>query len=143
MKNSRILIAVDSGEYNIKVAREGFLLAEKMNAQPALIFVVDSSKAMGNVDAGISSESALIVLKKEAEFMISGLSKMYHGPHELVKWMPVGRPTEEIILTAKDWHADMIVIGKQGKSGWIRLLVDSVANYVVKHSEIPVLIIPS
>jgi nucleotide-binding universal stress UspA family protein len=53
----------------------------------------------------------------------------------------VGSAVEEIILAAKNGHAEMIVMGTHGH-GWIgRALMGSVAQRVVTDSEIPVLLV--
>jgi nucleotide-binding universal stress UspA family protein len=45
-----------------------------------------------------------------------------------------------IVQTAKDEHADLIVMGSHGRSGIARLMLGSVANKVVAESPIPVLV---
>ena len=67
MSYDRILIAVDSSEYSMTAAKKGFELSHQLNAKAALLFVIDTTKTLGNVDAGITHEEALIVLKKEAK----------------------------------------------------------------------------
>ncbi len=49
-----------------------------------------------------------------------------------------GVPYEEIVQTAKERGADMIVIGTHGRTGFSHLLMGSVAERVVRSSEIPV-----
>ena len=39
---------------------------------------------------------------------------------------------------ARDWGADLIIIGSRGHTGIVRLLVGSVSRYVVDHSPCPV-----
>lgn len=46
MSYKKILIAVDSSEFAMAAAKKGLALAHQLNAQAALIFVVDQSKAM-------------------------------------------------------------------------------------------------
>lgn len=141
MAYSKILIAVDSSEYSMKAARKGLELAHQLNAKTALLFIVDKSKAMGNVDAGIMPGEALIVLKKEAEQTLDQLAKMYNGK-EIMKFMPEGHPAEDIIKTSETWSADLIVMGTHGRTGLQHLFMGSVAEYVVRHSKIPVMIVP-
>lgn len=52
-----------------------------------------------------------------------------------------GRPGPEIIKFAADNEADMIVMGTHGYKGFQRLLMGSVAEYVLRHAECPVLTI--
>lgn len=143
MAYSKVLIAVDSSEYSMKAAKEGLELAHQLNAKAALLYVVDTSKAMGNVDAGIMPQQALIVLKKEAEQTLDELAAMYNG-NEIMKFMPEGaHPAEDIIQTAENWEADLIVIGTHGRTGLLHLLMGSIAEDVVRHSKIAVMVVPS
>ena len=116
MAYSKILIAVDSSAFSMKAAKKGLELAHQLHAKAALLFVVDTSKAMGNLDAGIMPNEALIILKKEAEQMLDELATMYNG-NELMKFMPEGHPSEDIVKTAENWEADLIVIGTHGRTG--------------------------
>lgn len=142
MSYNKILIAVDSSGFSMTAAKKGLELASQLNAQAALLFVVDISKATGNVDAGILPQEALIVLKKEAEQTLDELAAIYNG-RDLIKLMPEGRPMQDIITTSQSWEADLIVIGTHGRTGLLHLLVGSVAEYVVRHSGIPVMVVPS
>lgn len=142
MSYRKIIIAVDSSEYSITAAKKGLELARQLNAKAALLFVVDESKAMGNADEGILPDAALIVLKKEAEQTLDSLAKIYDGD-DLVKLMPEGKPKEDIIKTAQSWEADLIVLGTHGRTGLKHLLMGSIAEHVVRHSDIPVMVVPS
>jgi nucleotide-binding universal stress UspA family protein len=142
MAFQKILIAVDSSEYSLTAARKGLELAHQLQAKAALIFVIDSAKTLGNVDAGITHEQALIVVKKEVEQTLDQLAMMYNGA-ELIKLMPEGHPKEEILKTAETWQADLIVIGTHGRTGFLHLLLGSVAEEVVRRSKIPVIVVPS
>lgn len=47
MSYKRVLIAIDSRANPINIARKSFELTDQLNADTALIFVVDKSKANG------------------------------------------------------------------------------------------------
>lgn len=142
MSYKKILIAVDSSEFSMKAAKKGFELAHELNAKVALIFVVDVSKAIGNVEVGLMPETALLILKKEAMQTLDGLSTMYNGK-ELLKFMPEGHPSDDIIKTSKTFQADLIIIGTHGRTGLQHLLMGSVAENVIRQSKIPVMVVPS
>jgi nucleotide-binding universal stress UspA family protein len=141
MPYSRILISVDSHENSISVAKKGIDLAKKLEAKAALLFVVDKAKAMGNIDANILPHEALIILKKEAQQTLDQLAAMNDG-NNLAKFMPEGHPAEDIIKTAINWEADLIVLGTHGKKGLSKLLSHNVSDYVLHHSKVPVMLIP-
>jgi nucleotide-binding universal stress UspA family protein len=51
----------------------------------------------------------------------------------------VGAPWSEIVNLAREEHADMIVMGTQGRTGLDRLLLGSVAERVIRQAPCPVL----
>ncbi len=142
MPFKKVLIAVDSSEYSMAATKKGLELAHQLKAEAALIYVVDTSKAMGSVDANIMPSEALLVLKKEAEETLEQLSKMYNGTG-LMKFMPEGHPSEDVIKTSTTWNADLIVVGTHGRTGLERLLTGSVAEHILRHSQIPVMVVTS
>jgi universal stress protein A len=52
-----------------------------------------------------------------------------------------GKPADEILAAAREWEADVIVIGTHGRSGVSRLVLGSTADLVVRHAPCPVLVI--
>jgi Universal stress protein UspA and related nucleotide-binding proteins len=133
LKYNRILIAVDGSKHSLNIAEKGLTLARQLKAEVAIIFVIDKSKAMGSVDANITPEEAEILLKKEAIYIMDSIASTF-GYNDFIRFMPVGYPKEDIIKISDTWHADVIVIGRHGKSGIINILMGSVAEYVLYHS---------
>lgn len=52
-----------------------------------------------------------------------------------------GRPGDEIVTFAEERGADLIVISTHGLSGIERILMGSVAQYVVQHASCPVFVV--
>jgi nucleotide-binding universal stress UspA family protein len=52
-----------------------------------------------------------------------------------------GRPDEEIVEAARDAGVDLIAMSTHGRGGLGRLLFGSVAEQVLRHAEVPVLMI--
>ncbi len=50
-----------------------------------------------------------------------------------------GDPAEQVLETARDLDADLIVMGTHGRKGLSHLVLGSVAERVVRESPIPVL----
>ncbi len=50
-----------------------------------------------------------------------------------------GNPGPVIVQVARDQGCDMIVLGTHGRSGLLRILMGSVAEYVLRHAHCPVL----
>jgi len=54
-----------------------------------------------------------------------------------------GRPHEVILRIAYKEGADMIVMGTHGRTGLARAIIGSVADRVVRHSKLPVVLVPT
>lgn len=55
-----------------------------------------------------------------------------------IAFVPLGSPGPEIVKAAKEWQADLIMIGSHGRRGITRALVGSVAEGVMRHASCPV-----
>jgi nucleotide-binding universal stress UspA family protein len=51
----------------------------------------------------------------------------------------VGKIADEIVRVANEEHANLIIMGIQGKKGWRRMHLDSISEKVVQRSPIPVM----
>jgi nucleotide-binding universal stress UspA family protein len=45
-----------------------------------------------------------------------------------------GEPKEQILRCAEAWHADLILLGSHGRTGYSRLLLGSVSEAVMRHA---------
>lgn len=147
MSYKKILIAVDGRANSMTVAKKGFELAEQLNAEVALVYVVDLSIAIRNYeivnpDLGIFIKESINVLKKEVEDSLDKMIQMNNKSKETIKFMPEGFPRESILETAKTWEADLIVVGLHGKSGLGIFVMGSISQYISLHSKVPVMIVP-
>lgn len=142
MPFKKILVAVDNSPFSLKAAKIGFGLAHTVNADVALLYVIDRSKESVNIEVGITQKESEMILLKEAQDTIEQLIKMYNGAKKLYKFTPVGFPKEEILSVAKEWEADVIVMGTHGRKGLAHLFNGSIAEDVVKNASVPVLVVP-
>lgn len=142
MQYRKILIAVDSSSYAMHAAKMGFALAHQLNATIGLLSVIDRNKEVMNPDLGITPEQSETVLLKQAEETIDQLINMYDRVEKVLRFTPEGFPKKEIINTAREWEADLIVMGTHGRTGLAHMMMGSVAEYVIKHATIPVMVVP-
>ncbi|ANH80964.1 universal stress protein UspA [Niabella ginsenosidivorans] len=142
MEYKKILIAIDSSSYSMKAAKAGFALAHQLNAAVGIIYVVNRAKEIVNADLGITTGESETLLLNEAENTIGQYLRLYDGIGQVEKFTPEGLPEDEIINIAEQWGADMIVMGTHGRSGIGRILTGSLAEYIIRHATIPVLVAP-
>ena len=136
MSFRRILIAVDSTPLAVHAAEMGIELASSLGAEIAFVHAIEPglSQAPGITPADLIAEA-----EREGRRLIAGFSQLL--PRTPLEFIHVGKPASEIIRTAKEWPADIIVIGSHGRHGIQRALLGSVAEAVMRHAPCPVLVI--
>lgn len=135
------MIAVDSSRHAHAAAVKGFELASRLEATVGLLYVVDTAKTIGEVDAGITHEDLVSVINQEAEKTLDEIISEF-GPKNVERIIPEGHPRLEILNCAERWQADLVVIGTHGRTGLMHLVMGSTAEYIVRHAKLPVMVVP-
>lgn len=148
----RILIALDYNPTAQKVAETGYDLAKTMNAQTILLHVTSDatyysslnySPIMGFEIFGNAIEPNTPEEIKRAAQDYLDKSKQHLGDEKIQTVVKNGVFGETIINTATELKADIIVMGTHSRRGFEKILMGSVAENVLHHSSIPLLIIPT
>jgi nucleotide-binding universal stress UspA family protein len=143
MKFSRILIAVDNSPYSAEAAEAGFQLAQRLNAEVALVNVIEIILDLGDPAAPAMPVVDMIKLQEEESAKtLQELTDKFSGNIKTEILSPQGTPKNEIISAADQWKADIILIGTHGRTGLGHLLLGSTSEYVVRHSKVPVMVVP-
>ena len=145
-KFSKIVVAIDGSQMSMKAAEYGITMAKKDNAKlvainviytPASTFTYTKQAWFDEFLKKTKDEFAkwFNKIKKNAaengvQLKAETVEELYSVPAAIVKY-------------AENENADLIIMGSTGKTGFKRLLLGSVANDVVIHSPIPVMIIKS
>lgn len=137
-----IAVAVDDSLPSLQAARVAGKLAQQIGAEVVLISVIDRTKVVGDIDAGIGIEEARMVLRKEAEQALDQ-AKAELGNVPLRTILVEGEPKQDILRTAEHVGAQVVVLGTHGRKGIARLVEGSVSEYVLRHSSIPVIVVPT
>ena len=148
----KVLIALDYDTTALKIAEIGHGLAKSMNARTILLHVVSDATyysslnyspiiGFGNVNNSVEVDTAEAV-RELAENYLSQCKQLL-GDEKVETIMTSGDFGERILKTSADFKIDLIVMGTHGRRGLEKILVGSVAEKVLRHSLIPVLIIPN
>ena len=62
-------------------------------------------------------------------------------PTEIQCFPTMGNPGVQICELAHDWNADLVVVGRKGRTGITEALLGSVSNHVVHHAPCSVFVI--
>jgi nucleotide-binding universal stress UspA family protein len=153
-KMKKVLIALDYDPTAQKVAEAGFSLAKTMGAEVILMHVISDpvyysssefSPIMGYtgyMDIGPLILDSVDGLKNVAQHFLDK-SKHHLGDKTIQTQVKEGDFAESILKTAKDLHADIIVMGSHSRRWLENIVMGSVTEEVLHHTSIPLFIIPT
>jgi nucleotide-binding universal stress UspA family protein len=152
MKINKILIAVDDNKYAEHAAEVGFEMAQLFDAEVGLVSIVAPlilPESSTDVITGLPMESVnidqaeLIKIQSEsAENVIQQTIKKFAGDRKVTHFTEYGSTADGILKCSAEFNADMIVVGTHNRTGLNRLIMGSVSEHVVRHSHVPVLVVP-
>jgi nucleotide-binding universal stress UspA family protein len=135
----KILIAVDHSEPAEYAARSGMELAKKLGAEVALLTVLPTPPA---VIANLREADAKLNegWDEAKRLLVKCHSQETEGIY-VEELISEGSPAGEIVLEARDWHADLVVLGTHNRHGLSRFLLGSTAEAVVRRAPCTVLVV--
>jgi nucleotide-binding universal stress UspA family protein len=136
----RILIALDDEPIAAHAADIGAELARLAAAEMAFIRVIDPA-LVNPADTAIQPDVLVASAKEDARKLIDDFRKRLPQQPAALDFVQIGSPITEIVKAAKDWPADLIVIGSHGRGGIRRALLGSVAEGVMRQAPCPVLVV--
>lgn len=136
------------------VAEAGYSLARAMHARVALLHIISDPVYYSFLNyspiMGFDGYNSIDTIQPEVSDELEGraqrfllASKKFLGDESIETMVAWGEVGVAILETAKAIHADIIVMGNHGRQGLNRMLLGSVTEYVLHHSTIPLLIIPT
>ena len=156
----KILVAIDRSPLSDRVFERSLALAKLLNANLMLLHVLSADEE-GSPQLPITStsfrESAFadgvafeVYQNQWQQFEQQGL-KFLEAHSQTATEAGVnteftqtsGRPGSVICEVAKTWGADLIVVGRRGRSGLSEFFLGSVSNYVLHHAPCEVLTVSS
>ena len=141
----KILIAVDQSHFSQAALQSVIARPWPAKTEIKLLNVVEPpSLLMGREMGGYDPEFEAVwkALREQAKDLLEKAVEKVRGAglsvsSELVE----GDPKTQILDIAKEWPADMIVMGSHGRRGLERFLIGSVSQDVVRHAHCSVEII--
>lgn len=135
----RILLAIDGSEFSAGAVREAITLAGKCEARLYVMGVVLTNPEY-------ETFAPQLVEKAEKETMEHLLAIKASATQAKVECETILRHGQdvyrEIVEEAEENSMDIIVIGRRGKTGLMRVMMGSVTAKVIGHSHCAVLVVP-
>ncbi len=142
---SKILVPVDGSETSTAGLNEAIKLAKIHGSQLCLMHIVNEFILDYTYTPGQFSENLFEALRKGGKEILDAaettVQRQGIKPHCVLVESIGGVAADLILEQAKDWHADVIVMGTHGRRGIFRLAFGSDAEQVVRGAGIPVLLV--
>lgn len=152
---SSVIIALDYNASAQRYAEKGYALAKKLGAEVYLVHVladptyyysreyspITGFSAFSELEA---TDPAITIddLRKAVQHFLEASKKSLNDDtiKTIIKEDDVAAG---ILEAAHEVNAEFIVIGTHGRTGWDKILMGSVAEKVLHHSDLPLFIIPA
>ena len=143
----RILVPVDGSPISRLALEEAVKLTKDQQASLRIVHVVNDWLMVSPDAAGASTGPAIAAWRAAGQSILDEadtVARRAGVDAQSVLVEEIGEPAgAQIIRQATQWPADLIVCGTHGRRGIRRLLMGSDAEYIVRHSPAPVLLLHS
>lgn len=142
--NQKILVPVDGSDYSIRALDAAADLASTLQATLVVGEVVDVNRA-ATMSFGEPQlvQGCLDALRVECDASVKqAVERVTPRVAGVESRVVTGNVVEEILKMATETGAKWIVMGSHGRTGLNRMLMGSIAEGVLRHSPVPVMIVP-
>ena len=140
------LVAIDDSEPADAAAALAALLARTSGTRVLACHAIDSDRVLDNAAAvayGFAPAKLVEDMRREAIATVEGALTRAALAEDTPIVIVDGDPARAVIAAAEDRHATVIVAGTHGRRGLRRFVLGSVAENIVRASDIPVLVVPA
>lgn len=132
-----LMVAVDGGEPSTWAAQVAADLARPLRADVVLVHVMDLNSSGASEIAFDAGASRAELLRRADDIFAAALSHFPHGA-AVQRLLREGDPGKEVVASAAEWGADLVVMGTHGRGRLATFLLGSTAEAVVRGAHCPV-----
>ena len=140
MSFKRVLLALDESPVAAHAAGVGVDMAKALGTELALIYVVEPGQAVPP-ESSVPAPDLIALAEQDAKRFLADFRRRSLLEPPALEFIAVGKPATEIVRAAKEWSADVIVVGTHGRHGVERMFLGSVAEAVMRHAPCSVLVV--
>ena len=134
----KVLIAIDGSPFSQATLESVTSRPWPANTEFKVLHVVEPPSLLMGREMGAYDpefEAVWKALREQAkEIVAKGAGKLRAAKLNVSEQLIEGDPKSQILDVAKEWKADMIVMGSHGRTGLNRFLMGSVSQGVVNHA---------
>lgn len=149
---NKILLPTDGSKNSEKAIEHALYIAQKGESEIIILNVVDSVYLTGLPEEDLITKSEMILeeeskkVTEHVESIIKNLEEEKGIDASDIKLTPTtleGNAADVILKLSEKEDVDLIVIASSGKHMLDRFLLGSVTEKTVRHSKVPILVIPN
>jgi nucleotide-binding universal stress UspA family protein len=142
---SRVLVCVDLSEVTDAVVEQGALIAGALGAEVRLLHVGPPDPDFVGYDAGPGTvrDDVARTLREEHRALDRLVARFQAAKVVANPLMVLGSTVSTILEQAKNFGADLLVLGSHGHGALFNLVAGSVTQGVLHAATVPVLVVPS
>ena len=142
----KILVPVDGSPTSLAGLQEAIALARVMGSTIKVLHVVDEISFMTSFESSMALTAEVFeTLKKAGQDVLQEVETRVRAAGVAVETELYesysGRVSDLVIAKAREWGAQLIVLGTHGRRGVGRMLLGSDAEQVLRQSPVPVLLV--
>lgn len=141
----KILVPVDGSATSLRGLEEAIRLAKPLDATLRIVHVVNEFLMDQGYLPSSHYDSVIASLREVGQKVLLGAGEVARRsgvPFESALLETIGGRTPELIIAdAKEWSAELIVMGTHGRRGARRIALGSDAELVLRSSPVPVLMV--
>jgi nucleotide-binding universal stress UspA family protein len=142
---SRMLVPIDGSAPSTLALVEATKLAHALGSSICVLHVVDIRPLLSSEPTAASYDILFEVMRREGAQLLRTAAATAKDAGVKVETMlqeaPDGQVGEVIFRQAREYQAELIICGTHGRRGVRRLLMGSDAEYIVRRSPVPVLLV--
>lgn len=142
-----ILVPVDDSPASMEGVEQAVELARALGSRIKLVHVINRTPWMALGVGPASMEELVDQICTAGESMLRRIEKDVRasGVDANAKLIEAfgERVGEFVVAEASSWPADLIICGTHGRHGVRRILLGGDAEYILRHSPVPVLFMPA
>lgn len=135
----RIVLAVDGSQFSDAAVQAVIAQAQPKDTEIRVLHVVELptllvTREMGGYDSAL--DKAWEAEKKQAQGLVEKTVELLRAKGlKATGTVEDGDAKSKILEAAKDWRADLIVLGSHGRKGLEHFLMGSVSEAVARHAD--------
>jgi nucleotide-binding universal stress UspA family protein len=138
---NKIIVPIDFSEYSEYALETAAILAKRYDADLLVLHMLELDKGSLISSGNDQNQQMVFYLKLAEQKFENYLDKAFLEGVNVTPIVKHFKVFSEVAEVAEEHDADMIVMGSHGASGLSEIFVGSNTEKVVRHSEIPVLVV--